>query len=131
MQHLFDVLFLTLRVFFTICPTARSVNFVGFYSVVMILSSSGYNPMLIHAAALNTDTLVMFWFNGLVGWLMGSVCALKLGQRVFLDEEKLVKKISGPVCVPSKPFSVKCFRSVVSYYRRIDKETTSGWRRGV
>lgn len=80
--------------------------------------------MLIHAAALNTDTLVMFWFNGLVGWLMGSVCALKLGQRVFLDEEKLVKKISGPVCVPSKPFSV-------SYYRRIDKKTTSGWRRGV
>lgn len=114
-QHLFDVLFLTLRVFFTICPTARSVHFVGFYSVVMILSSSGYNPMLIHAAALNTDTLVMFWFNGLVGWLMGSVCALKLGQRVFLDEEKLVKKISGPVCVPSKPFSV-------SYYRRIDKK---------
>lgn len=48
----------------------------------MTLSSSGYNIMLIHAAGMNTDTLVMFWF---VCWLMGSACALKLATGVFLD----------------------------------------------
>lgn len=60
------------------------VGFSSYCSVVMILKSSGYNLMLIHAADMNTDTLVMFWFIWLVGWLVNgfSVC-LTIGRRSF------------------------------------------------
>lgn len=77
----------------------------------MILKSSGYNLVLIHAADMNTDTLVMFWFIWLVCWLMGSVCALRLDAGVFLDKEKFLLLF---VCLQIF-LSVQCLKCFVSY----------------
>lgn len=67
---------------------------------MMTLSSSGYNLMLIHAADMNTDTLVMFWFICLVCWFNGFSVCLTIGRRSF----SWLRKVPGPVCVPSKLF---------------------------
>lgn len=68
-----------LRVFlsqkFVICSSLQLV--------ATMLSSSGCSLMLIHAADMNTGTLVAFWFICSVCWLMGSVCALQSGHRSF------------------------------------------------
>ena len=100
-------------------------------SVETILKSSGYNLMLIHAADMNTDTLVMFWFIWLVCWSMGSACALQLGSGVFL----WLRKVPGPVYVPNR-LSVQCLKYFCSCYREkwsrnYIRNNISGWRRGI
>lgn len=88
------MLFININEEFYVMSHGQKCTLCGLFncSAVMIRSSSGYSLMLIHAADMNTDTLVMFWFTLLVCWLMGSECALQLGAGVFL----VLRKVPAP-----------------------------------